>query len=126
MQWLPGGLNAYCRTCRKVNFRKHRLLSTYGIREKQLAHMIEAQGGTCAVCRRRPAEHVDHDHVFDVVRGVLCFPCNAALGQFLDDTPTLHNAIDYLERTTWQKTLVSTDVYRLTSRPPAPAASATS
>jgi hypothetical protein len=88
--------------------------------------MIEAQGGLCAICRRRPAVHVDHDHAFDVVRGVLCFPCNAALGQLQDDPQLFRNAIDYLERTTWQRTLVSTGVYRLTSPRPAAAASATS
>jgi hypothetical protein len=34
--------------------------------------MVEQQGGVCALCRERPAQHVDHDHVTGRVRGVLC------------------------------------------------------
>jgi hypothetical protein len=101
-------------------------MRAYGLDEAELAAMIEVQDGLCAICQRRPAVHVDHDHAFDVVRGVLCFPCNAALGQLQDDPQLFRNAIDYLERTTWQRTLVSTGVYRLTSPRPAVVASATS
>jgi len=56
----------------------------------------------------------------------LCFNCNGGLGQFRDRIDILRKAIDYLERTTWQRTLVSTGVYQLTSPRPAAAASATS
>jgi hypothetical protein len=120
------GLAVYCKPCRKARGRADHLQQTYGLTEADLGQMLTEQDGLCAVCKRRPAEHVDHDHVFGVVRGVLCFPCNAALGQFQDDIPTLLNAIDYLERTTWQRTLVCTGVYRLRSPRPGPAASATS
>ncbi len=123
------GLAIYCKPCRKERGRRDHLMRTYGLGEAELAAMIKAQGGLCAICQRRPAVHVDHDHAFEVVRGVLCFPCNAALGQLQDDPQLFRNAIDYLERTyetQWQRTLVSTGVYRLTSPRPAAAASATS
>ena len=120
------GLVTYCKPCRKERGRRDHLKWSYGLEEAELTFLIEAQGGMCAICRRRPAVHVDHDHAFDAVRGVLCFPCNAALGQLQDDPQRFRNAIDYLERTTWQRTLVSTGVYQLTSPRPAAAASATS
>lgn len=58
--------------------------------------MLAEQGGRCAVCAERPAEHVDHDHVTGKVRGLLCFNCNGGLGQFRDDPQILELAIEYL------------------------------
>ena len=58
--------------------------------------MIEAQGGTCAVCSG-PAQHVDHDHETGEVRGVLCFNCNQALGNARDDAAVLRRLARYLE-----------------------------
>jgi len=59
--------------------------------------LLTRQNGNCAICLRRPAVHVDHDHATANIRGMLCFRCNAGLGQ-LDDSPvTLRRAADYLE-----------------------------
>ena len=60
--------------------------------------MIQAQGGLCPICRKRPAEHVDHDHKSGKVRAILCEMCNGGLGQFKDDPATIRRAITYLER----------------------------
>ena len=60
--------------------------------------MIEGQGGVCAICRSRPAAHVDHDHATGKVRGILCFGCNGGLGQFQDDVDRMTAAIEYVER----------------------------
>ena len=59
--------------------------------------MLEAQGGTCAICQSAPAEHVDHDHDTGAVRALLCFNCNGGLGQFRDDPAVLRAAADYVE-----------------------------
>lgn len=88
--------------------------------------MLAAQGGLCLLCRERPGEHVDHDHLTQQVRGVLCSCCNQGLGNFRDNAQTLRNAINYLETTTWQRTRTSPGVYRLTSPRPAPRPSSTS
>ncbi|MBV1852937.1 endonuclease VII domain-containing protein [Catellatospora tritici] len=77
--------------------------------------MLAAQGGVCAICGAPAPEHVDHDHLFGNVRGILCFNCNGGLGQFKDDRANLRKAIDYLEETSWQRVLVHPGVYRLVS-----------
>ncbi len=120
------GLNTYCKACRKAQNRETHLRRTYGLTEVDLAELLDKQGGVCAMCKRRPPQHVDHDHVFGQVRGVLCFPCNAALGHLQDSIELIRNGIDYLERTTWQRTLVFTGVYQLISPRLDPAASPTS
>jgi hypothetical protein len=58
--------------------------------------MFAAQDGLCAICREAPAEHVDHDHVSGRVRGLLCFNCNGALGQFRDRVDLMLRAVAYL------------------------------
>lgn len=64
----------------------------YNITPEEYERLFEAQGGLCAICRqsetiktgagalRRLA--VDHDHATDRVRGLLCYRCNSALGQY--------------------------------------------
>ncbi|MGH2812844.1 MAG: endonuclease VII domain-containing protein [Actinomycetota bacterium] len=58
----------------------------------------EAQQGLCALCRERPARHVDHLHETGTIRGVLCFSCNRGLGKFGDDPEVIRSAIAYLRR----------------------------
>ena len=49
----------------------------------------------CAICREAAAEHADHDHATNRVRGLLCFNCNGALGQFRDRTDLMLRAVAY-------------------------------
>ncbi len=64
--------------------------------------MFEAQNGVCAICdEARPEErtlHVDHDHETGVIRGLLCFRCNNALGDFREQYQLFQRAADYLDR----------------------------
>jgi hypothetical protein len=131
------GRGSYCKPCHNArgkatytrlygSTREYHLRRRYGITGAQYDAMVEAQGGVCALCRERPPEHVDHDHVTGAVRGVLCSCCNQGLGNFRDRVASLRAAVDYLERTTWQRQRVSTGVYRLTSPRPAAAPSPSS
>lgn len=61
----------------------------YGVTEEQYNELLEKQGGVCAICRKVPDERLCVDHVHDLtkrVRGLLCKPCNQALG-LLKDNP---------------------------------------
>lgn len=58
------------------------LRRTYNISEEDYDKMLVFQEGGCAVCSRPGASrrlHVDHDHGTGLVRGLLCFQCNALL-----------------------------------------------
>jgi 5-methylcytosine-specific restriction endonuclease McrA len=76
----------------------------YGLSLEDFNAMLAAQGGVCAVCGtddpkgRHDTFAVDHDHETDEVRGLLCNPCNLALGIAEDDPQRLRAMADYLER----------------------------
>ncbi|GAA1946466.1 endonuclease VII domain-containing protein [Kitasatospora viridis] len=120
------GLAAYCKSCTAARNRESYFRRKYGLSEADLQAMLEAQAGTCPICLDKPAEHVDHDHETGRVRGILCFACNAALGQMRDRPDNLRRAADYLEGIVWKPTLVAPGVYRRPSSPPDPRRSSTS
>jgi hypothetical protein len=102
------GLGGYCKPCHNAkgketyerlygSTREYHLRRRYGITGADFDAMVEAQGGTCAVCDGKP-EHVDHDHKTGHVRGILCFNCNQALGNVRDDAAVLQGLIGYLRR----------------------------
>jgi hypothetical protein len=75
----------------------------YGITPEQYGRLAAAG---CAICKRTDrALHVDHDHrccpkshtCGRCVRGLLCGPCNRAIGLLGDDAATLRSATAYLE-----------------------------
>jgi hypothetical protein len=61
--------------------RNYHLRRRYGITAAEADAMCEAQGGLCALCQERPAEHVDHDHLTGRVRAILRFCCNQGAGR---------------------------------------------
>ena len=82
--------------------RQSHLKRKYGITIADYDRMFEEQGGVCAICGQpRPEErtlHVDHDHETGVIRGLLCFRCNNALGDFREEYELFQRAADYLDR----------------------------
>jgi Recombination endonuclease VII. len=62
--------------------------------------------------------HIDHDHVTGTWRGVLCFTCNAALGQLQDNPAMMRREAADVEGQVWQPTKLAPGVYRLPSSPP--------
>ncbi|TYK45274.1 endonuclease VII domain-containing protein [Actinomadura decatromicini] len=102
------GLANHCRPChskvmaagkrRKHGSERNYLLKLrYGVTEEEVEQMIAEQGGICVICLRDEPKHVDHDHMTGLVRRVLCFKCNGALGQFEDNPERLRLAAEYLE-----------------------------
>lgn len=73
---------------------------------EQYMALYDAQGGRCAICQtprppygnERTGLAPDHCHDTGVVRGLLCFRCNTALGVFGDTVKGLEVALRYLRR----------------------------
>jgi hypothetical protein len=101
------GLGAYCRPCHNLITKrgKERLYGgersfllklRYGIDEQTVRQKIEEQNGLCAICRKRPAKHIDHCHKSGKIREICCFYCNRGLGKFKEDISRMRRAIEYL------------------------------
>lgn len=86
----------------RLNFQTS-LKHNYGITVGDYAWMYYDQRCACASCRKfidleaKKAVHVDHCHATGRVRGLLCSPCNKALGVAEESIPRLHGMISYLE-----------------------------
>lgn len=124
-RWLPleefhastkssDGRRSRCIRC----VRNTHLFVKYGINLDFYEHLLEEQGGVCAICGQvdpKGALHVDHDHACcprggergdrtgsvscgRCVRGLVCGPCNKALGMFKDDPSVLQAAVAYLRK----------------------------
>ncbi|MBX9395871.1 endonuclease VII domain-containing protein [Streptomyces sp. TRM72054] len=109
---------AHCRRRREAigkQGRQDHLKRQYGITEVERDELIAFQAGVCCICLAAPAAHVDHCHETGRVRGVLCFSCNAALGQFKDRPDVIRRAAAYVEGNAWKPTLVAPGVYQLPS-----------
>lgn len=73
----------------------------YGITGAIYDALLLKQGGKCAICRTSDSGKygtfgVDHDHKTNTVRGLLCTPCNAGLGNFKEKLDNFLAAVDYL------------------------------
>ena len=92
-----------------VRIRELHLRGKFGIGIADYEQMLRAQGGVCAICERQERRvdartgkprrlAVDHCHESEKVRGLLCFSCNTAIGQF-DHKPEIAAAAHrYLSR----------------------------
>lgn len=109
------GWSSYCRECRAERNRISYVKRKYGLAPAELGALIAAQQGVCCIRPIAPAEHVDHCHGTGRVRGVRCFSCNAALGQFKDRPDAIRRAAAYVEGNAWKPTLVAPGVYQLPS-----------
>jgi hypothetical protein len=83
---------------------RRRVLTKYKLTENQFKHILELQGGNCAVCKKVAHSedkgkrlHIDHCHKTGKVRGLLCCHCNLTLGRVRDDIDRLKSLIGYLE-----------------------------
>jgi hypothetical protein len=81
---------------KKISDRRSHLKRKYGLTLEDFDAMLESQGGGCAICGRPDADNVDHDHETGRVRGILCWNCNVAIGQFEDDADRVVMAAAYL------------------------------
>lgn len=95
---------AYDRSpARRRRQREARLRANYDLTPIEFDLLLALQGGSCAICgtgepggiSRQWA--IDHNHLTNRVRGILCHKCNRGIGHFNDDIGLLRAASSYLE-----------------------------
>lgn len=73
---------------------------TYGISLDTYNDKLKAQNNVCAICNNPEINgnklSIDHNHITDKVRGLLCNNCNLMLGKAKDNAIILQLAVDYL------------------------------
>jgi ribosomal protein S27AE len=96
----------YCGECGHY---RSKTLARHHLTGAQFDHLMSEQGSACAICQTSLDEEtvrVDHDHSCcptqgscgKCVRGILCQPCNSALGMLRDNPAFCREAANYLER----------------------------
>lgn len=85
----------------QANNRK-RTLKEYQLTESDYDRLLAAQNGVCAICRKPDPTGqrlaVDHCHITNKIRGLLCCKCNRGIGYFDDEPIRIRAAADYLEK----------------------------
>lgn len=86
-----------CETCRENGW-----LRRYSVDTEFFTTLLIRQNAACAICLVKFKElgrspQIDHDHFSKVVRGLLCGPCNRAIGIFKDSAEIALRAARYLE-----------------------------
>ena len=96
-----------CKPCRAnqqspERGREARIKREYGITQADYFRILTEQDFHCACCPTKPEDtphgwlDIDHNHDTGEVRGLLCNPCNRAIGLAKDNHQTIQNWIDYL------------------------------
>lgn len=101
------GLLPNCKECHAIHQRRRKFkITEEELRELSEVHECEICGAAVAWHKKRSGGrrtptgtvHIDHCHGTGRVRGVLCGPCNRAIGLFKDNPATLWKAIVYLQQ----------------------------
>lgn len=83
---------------RLINLASH-LKRLYGMSLDQYNQMITVHGGKCAICTEEMKKpHIDHCHSTGKIRGLLCGPCNHAIGSLKDSPLRCFLAASYLQK----------------------------
>jgi hypothetical protein len=94
-----------CKPCERERARWRGKLSLYGLSKADYEVMLASQQGQCATCSHEPEGQdelldVDHDHLTNQNRGLLCRPCNLVLGMVRDEPDRLRRLASYLDEHT--------------------------
>lgn len=87
---------------KRINVKEYNLKNAYGLTLGQYNKMLEGQNHSCAICGAKEGNarckhlFVDHDHKTGKIRGLLCGPCNSAIGLLREKPLLLDNIKNYL------------------------------
>lgn len=87
----------------KEDYKWRARYNRHGLSKEQTLDLIEKQDNKCALCSRPFLSmwgndmHIDHDHETNEIRGILCMPCNVALGMLGDNEEGLVKALAYVK-----------------------------
>jgi hypothetical protein len=81
--------------------RKSALMKRYGMRLEDFEKLHAARHGLCDICSRPNIAGrvlvVDHCHTTGKARGLICHPCNHALGSLQEDPAIIRRLLSYVE-----------------------------
>ena len=83
----------------RLSSKKKHLKKKYGLTMEDIQVMLIKQHSTCAICTQPFGTGricVDHDHITNKIRGLLCHRCNSGIGLLGDNIAGLYKAINYL------------------------------
>lgn len=111
------GLFGQCKACKNMYakiYRKMHPIETrksthsswirtfYNLTPEQYNQVLNRQNGVCTICGSLPPSNgflsVDHCHLTQQLRGLLCKLCNLGIGKFRDNIQFLAKAVDYIQR----------------------------
>ena len=119
----PDGLQTQCKSCTKNAYDKHpdkfkkrmktnkqtdkskylkriyEIGKKYDLSEEEYRILMDTHKGCCGICGKsleKPC--VDHNHSTGFIRGLLCQPCNSAIGLLGDTLEDVLKAVTYLQR----------------------------
>jgi hypothetical protein len=99
------GISSLCKPCQSVSISRcpsrYYVKHTENFRLNDYEKMLELQEGKCAICNNPPNTErlaVDHCHITNKIRGLLCKSCNIGIGWLKDSATNARNAWLYLER----------------------------
>jgi hypothetical protein len=103
------GHKGICKECLRPSsdvIRTQNLRNLYGITPERYDEILQQQSGVCACCdnpetmvlngKVKPLA-IDHCHVTDAIRGLLCSRCNVALGLLCEDPDRIKALLKYVE-----------------------------
>jgi hypothetical protein len=87
-----------CSDCMVKRTTASRRKRNYGVDTDHFDALFAKQAGRCAICHTSfvGSPHLDHCHTTGKVRGLLCGPCNRAIGLLGDDAIRIRSAALYV------------------------------
>jgi hypothetical protein len=95
---INSGFGARCKACIKEG-NLNKILLKHNLTKDDYKKMLSDQNELCAICHVDEGKTlcIDHDHVTNKVRGLLCNRCNKGLGLLGDSLDSINSALSYLK-----------------------------